>query len=142
MAPQFSQGKAAIKRPPVCIKPRPNLPTGYVAGKPTGLSAFAAWTDVANLVEIAESFRLYYDALLPGWSGESGHTGLNFKLHVVITATPRLYDVLLELRNGLAHLDDDSWHGIYIDPTRPWRSGLLEHVHSPGIDYNAVELLD
>lgn len=142
MSSKFAQGTMPAKLPPWCIKPRPDLPTGFVNGTPTGLTAVAYWTDTPNDIAIAESFRLYYDAALPGWIGQSGRYRLNLKLSVLILPAPDTYDFLLELRQDLTPIDDDSWHDVTIQTPPPWNSGVLQHIYDPGTDHNGIHVLD
>lgn len=142
MSPQFSQGKAAIKKPAICIKPSKNLPAAYVLDQPTELRSAAWWYDSGIPIAIAESFQLVTDAGVPGWTGASAQTGWNLQLTIKILPAQDLYDFLLNLRDGPAIIDDDSWHNIHVPPGPPWKSGILQHLYALPTDRNGIQVLD
>ncbi len=142
MSSKFGPAKVSIKLPVVCIKPRANLPLPYVAGVPNALHVTAWWYDAAIPARLAESFPLYVDSGLPGWSGSSGHAGLNLRVSVQIMPAADTYDVAIQIRRIMDILDDDSWHGVIIAPGPPFNSGLLQHIYVPNDDANGVRILD
>lgn len=135
-------GKQTVKLPAVCHKELYDLPLVYAKPLPTQLSVLAIWKDTTTPADVAESFPLFWNAAIPGWAGQSGNTGLNLAVTIAVLPAADTYDLSLQLRNGTALLDDDSWHGQTIAPPRPFDSGLLFHDYGPPTDYNEIRVLN
>lgn len=134
--------KKTIKLPAVCHKELYDLTDVYATSLPSQLSALAIWRDTIVPTDLAESFALYWNASVPGWTGQSGRTGLNLAVRVEVMPTKDTYDFFIELRDGSAVLDDDSWHGSVVSPSRPFNSGLLAHTYTWPGDYNELRILN
>lgn len=131
-----------IKTPAVCHKELYGLPLPYDDGPPRSLSALAIWHEAVRPVYLAETFRLIYDAGIPGWTGQSDDVGFNLVVVLRITATPNTYDIEIVLRIDTAVLDDDSWHAVTIPPGPPFDSGRHTHHYGLPFDYNEVRIRD
>lgn len=142
MSSKFAPSKKSVKLPVVCIAPRANLPLPYVDGLPNALHVSAWWYDLAIPARLAESFPLYADPGLPGWSGSSSNAGLNLRVTVETMPTPHSYDITIEIRQDLVVLDDDSWHAVTIAQGPPFISELLQHIYIPQVDANGIRVLD
>lgn len=141
MTTKFSKAKA-MKLPAVCHGSLVGLPPPYQEGLPPRLSCLAEWNDLVAPLYLLETFDLNFDSLLPGWSGNSSNEGDNLRVTVEILPTPNIYDITIILRNGVAEIDDASWHDIGIDKGPPFQSGDLEHEYLPSQSTDAVTLLD
>lgn len=143
MATKFRANQNRAKSPTWCYAAIVPPPIMYIGNIPLQLAVFTYWLDTTLVppADINEAFRLRYDAAIPGWTGSSAVAGWRLVAIIEILAAPGQYDLTLELRNGPALIDDDSWHDQDCGLLPAFDSGELEHIYTPRVDANGIHAL-
>lgn len=142
MASKFHQSRTGGKLPAVCRPYLVGLPSAYVAGVPSSLSAFARWHEPGASWTIVDSFKLLPDGGLPGWIGASADVRLNLRVDVKRLAAPERYDILLTLRHGMAGLRTSAWLSVAIVKPPPFDSKVLTNALVLPGEFAQVHVLD
>ena len=107
------------------------LPIIYVAGLPTSLTVFASTEATSGYDRIAESFRLFWNAAHNEWVGASSLDGFNLKVFIDKQPGNNIYDVTLQVRDGLSIQEQYTWPDQVIPPGPPFDTALFIRPAGP-----------
>jgi hypothetical protein len=109
---------------------------------PAVLTGWVSWKDlsVSPPVDVACLIDVFAQSGPTEYFGSTSLPGAVLTLSLNTNADPTLYDLVLSIKTQ-TYVDDDSWH----DQPRPlvpclFDTGLLSHIHTPGLDENHATL--
>ena len=143
MATKFRSDSTNAKPPAWCFHAIFPPTIGLSGNNPTRLVCFAYWLDLNAdpSIDITESFILRYRPGPDDWEGFSAEAGSRLKARIQKDPLADTYHVILEVLQGDAVLDDDSWHNIDAGELPQFDTLEQHHLHDPGVDANGIHVV-
>jgi hypothetical protein len=108
------------------------------------LSAATRWQDLDPLHPNDQAAYVDLQRLLgsDAYHGETQTGPSSLEVDLVRTNPAGFWDVTLTVNHADGSSESTTWNGVFIDPSKPFDSGLLQKVAIPGMDIQFVKVLE
>lgn len=133
-------------RKPPCIlhPPPPPEPPSPPGSLPQSLSAMARWVHPTppSGVDLAYYIDLHKLIGLDSYAGENPAVEPNLDLTVTRTNPAGIWEFALSFDDPVFGRETLVWSNVTIDPAKPFDSGLLQEIVTPGSDFRELRVLE
>lgn len=128
--------------PPYCIATPPAgpiIPPGLPALR---LQSFARWTDLDPLApgDQYAYFDLKWIGPDPVFRGSTSPAGDRLAIAIEQLGSTPYWDVTLQIYDPYRFPETFVWHGVHVDPTKPFDTRMLADIHVPTKDYRYARI--
>lgn len=97
---------------------------------PVRLVVYARWKQHVYGIDLdmIESFQLFFNASTQDYTGASGQMGDNLHVEIAKLEEKDRYDIQLTLRSGTTHIDEHTWHNVFVPAVPRFDTKLLRHT--------------
>lgn len=141
---KFSAPKLAYKRPTVCRPPPPPITLPPPINLPLQLQTLVCAMDLDPIAPHldAQIFPLNQVNTAPAYFGRSATSANRYELHIAQVASTDYWNVLLDIYDPYRNPEPFFYENIYVDPSKPFATGLIFEEHIPGMDYRQITIVE
>lgn len=142
MSSKFSMPGPPSRKPPICHRSPPCLDPLEPGAAPRRLNSMARWIDLDPLAPTDMAAYIDLQPTGPPWSyaGANPPTGYRLELECFRSVPPVLWSVVYRIYDPYRNPETFGWSNIYVDPDKPFDTGLLLHVFIAGSDYRMARV--
>jgi len=137
--------RGVMRSPPCFLHPPPPPEIPPEPGTlPLQLSAIAHWADLDPLAptDLAAYIDLSKLVGLPAYFGRSAGDEAWLEVSLERTDPTGYWKVTFDIYDPWRHPDTWVWDNVWVDPTKPFDTGLLQDPFIPGFDFRELMILE